>query len=294
MTDASAVARLEKRRVSALDRTIACTECGSGEPVVFLHGNPTSAYLWRNVMPSLAAQARCLAPDLIGMGESDRLPAGSAYSFADHYRYLDSALQALVPGSRVTLVLHDWGSALGFNWAAHHPERVRGIAYMEAIVRPMSWADWPEASRSLFQALRSPKGEELILEKNVFVERILPGSVLRKLTEAEMDEYRRPFTRAGEDRRPMLSWPRALPIDGEPADVTRIVREYSSFMASTPIPKLFVNAEPGAILTGALREYCRTWPNQTEVTVRGSHFVQEDSPADIGTALRDWHSSLPP
>ncbi len=283
--------RLQGKRVDALDRVLAYTEAGSGEAVVFLHGNPTSRHLWRNIIPALAGQARCLAPDLIGMGESDKLDAGHGYGFIDHYRYLEAALRNLDLGERVILVLHDWGSALGFHWAMRHPDRVRGIAYMEAIVRPMTWAEWPEASRGLFQALRSPKGEELILQKNVFIERILPGSVLRKLSDAEMDMYRQPFVR-NEDRRPMLAWPRSLPVDGEPPDVVNIVRDYSSFMATTLIPKLFVNAEPGAILTGPLRDFCRRWPNQTEVTVPGIHFIQEDSPEQIGAALRTWYMSL--
>lgn len=282
------------KRVPALDLHLAYREMGTGDPVVFLHGNPTSSYLWRNIMPALAAGGRCLAPDLIGMGDSDRLPVGSTYAFDQHYRYLDAALRNLGVDERVTLVLHDWGSALGFHWAASQPERIRGIAYMEALVRPLTWAEWPEASRGLFQALRSPKGEELILQKNIFIEKILPGSIQRKLSDAEMDAYRRPFSGSSADRMPMLSWPRQLPIDGEPPEVVEIVRKYAAFMAASPIPKLFVNAEPGAILTGAPRDFCRSWPNQKEITVNGIHFLQEDSPAEIGTALRDWHASLGP
>jgi haloalkane dehalogenase len=272
---------------------MAYVESGRGDTVLFLHGNPTSSYLWRNVMPSLAAKGRCLAPDLIGMGASAKLPPGSSYDFATHYRHLEAGLDALDIGNRVVLVLHDWGSALGFHWATRHRERVLGVAYMEALVRPLSWSEWPEASRPLFQALRSSKGEELILERNLFIERILPGSILRGLDPAEIESYRRPFATPGEDRRPMLSWPRQLPIDGSPAEVVEVVRKYASHMATSPVPKLFVNAEPGAILTGAQREFCRTWPNQTEVTVRGSHFLQEDSPAEIGAALSDWYERLP-
>jgi haloalkane dehalogenase len=286
-------AGLPKRRVRALDRTLAYAEIGAGDPILFLHGNPTSSYLWRNIMPALAGYGRCLAPDLLGMGDSDKLPdpGPGKYRFMDHYRYLCAALEDLDLDRRVTLVLHDWGSALGFHWAREHADRVLGVAYMEAIVRPLTWQEWPEASRSLFQALRSAKGEELILQKNVFIERILPGSVLRKLTETEMAVYRRPYG-AGEDRWPTLTWPRELPIDGEPADVTAVVNNYSQWMTDNDIPKLFINAEPGAILTGAPRTFCRSWKNQTEITVRGVHFIQEDSPAEIAAALADWRDCL--
>jgi haloalkane dehalogenase len=281
-----------KKRIRVFDREMAFVEAGEGDPIVFLHGNPTSSYLWRGILPQLAGQARCLAPDLMGMGDSDPLPANTEYRFTEHYRYLEGALDRLGITDGVTLVLHDWGSALGFHWAASHPERVRGIAYMEAIVRPLTWNEWPEASRGLFQALRSAKGEELILQRNLFIEKILPGSVLRELNPEEMDEYRRPFSSGAESRRPMLAWPRELPIDGTPADVVGIVTAYASFMAASAAPKLFINADPGAILTGPAREYCRSWPNQTEVTVRGSHFVQEDSPQEISAALSDWYATL--
>lgn len=281
-------------RAPALDLSLACVETGSGPPVVFLHGNPTSSFLWRKITPALADQARCIAPDLLGMGQSDKLPEPTTggYRFVDHYRYLESALDYLCPREAITLVLHDWGSALGFHWATNHPERVRGIAYMEAIVRPMTWDEWPPESRGIFQALRSAKGEGLVLERNVFVERILPGSIERSLADEEMAAYREPFAGSAEARRPTLSWPRELPLDGEPADVVAIVQRYASFMSATPIPKLFINADPGAILVGPQREFCRSWPNQTEVTVRGIHFIQEDSPAEIGAALRSWYTTL--
>lgn len=268
-------------------------EEGIGNPILFLHGNPVSSCLWRNVLPHLVPHGRCIAPDLVGMGQSDKLADSGpgAYRFAEHYRYLSALLDQLELGSRVTLVLHDWGSALGFHWAREHADRIAGIAYMEAMVRPVTWSEWPAASRGLFQGLRSDKGEELILRKNVFIERILPGSVLRALTAAEMAAYRAPFLNPGEDRRPMLTWPRELPIAGEPADVVAIVQQYADWMASNSIPKLFINAEPGAILTGAQREFCRSWQNQTEVTVAGIHFIQEDSPHEIGAALAAWIGS---
>jgi len=280
-----------RRIMKALDSTIAYVDTGAGDPVVFLHGNPTSSYLWRNVIPHVERVARCLAPDLIGMGESGKA-AGGSYRFADHARYLDAWFGALGLDQRVTVVVHDWGSALGFDWACRHPASVRGLAYMEAIVQPLTWDQWPGAARAIFQALRSPAGEEMVLQKNVFVERILPASVLRGLTEAEMAVYRRPYREPGESRRPTLTWPREIPIDGEPADVVAVVARYSRWLAASDVAKLFVNADPGVILTGAQRQYCRTWPNQHEITVRGSHFIQEDSPTEIGHAVAQFVSQL--
>ena len=287
--------RYAKKHIEVLGSKLAYVEVGSGDPIVFLHGNPTSSYLWRNIIPHLEAAGRCIAPDLIGQGDSDKLEDSGPdrYRFVEHRRYLDALLEALGVERNVTFVIHDWGSGLGFDWANRHRDAVKGIAYMEAIVRPIaSWDEWPEAARQLFQALRSPAGEQMILEKNVFVENILPGSVLRKLTDAEMAVYRRPFDEPGEGRRPTLTWPRQIPIAGEPEDVTAIARDYSAWLAECNVPKLFVNAEPGAILTGAAREFCRSWPNQTEVTVAGNHFVQEDSPDEIGRAIADWLAGI--
>jgi haloalkane dehalogenase len=284
-----------KHFADVLGRRMAYVDTGEpGDAVVFLHGNPTSSYLWRNVIPHLAGQARCVAPDLIGMGDSDPLPDSGPdrYRLVEHREHLDALLDALDLGDRVTLVVHDWGSALGFDWANRHRDRTLGIAYLEAVVRPLTWDEWPEASRKIFQGFRSEAGEQLILERNVFVERVLPGSIQRTLTEEEMAEYRRPFAEAGERRRPTLTWPRQIPIDGEPADVVDIVASYADWLSASPIPKLFVNGEPGAILTGAQREFCRTWPNQREVTVAGIHFLQEDSPHEIGVAVAEWHRSL--
>ncbi|HEY1851938.1 MAG TPA: haloalkane dehalogenase [Candidatus Binataceae bacterium] len=280
-----------RKRVKVDGVEMAYVDVGVGEPIVFLHGNPTSSYLWRNVIPHLTGLGRCLAPDLVGMGDSGRTPDGS-YRFVDHARYLDGWFDAIGLKRDVTLVVHDWGSALGFHWAHRHQASVKGIAYMEAIVRPVSSAEWPEAARKVFMAMRSPAGEEMVLKNNVFIERILPGSILRKLSEDEMTVYRKPYIEAGEARRPMLTWPRQIPIDGEPADVTAIVKAYSEWLAGSSIPKLFINAEPGAILIGAQREFCRGWPNQREVTVNGSHFIQEDSPHEIGDAIAGWRRSL--
>ena len=280
----------ERRRVPVLDSFMAYVEVGVGAPIVFLHGNPTSSYLWRNVIPLLQGSGRCLAPDLIGMGRSGKA-SGGVYRFADHARYLDAWFEALALRD-VTLVMHDWGSALGFHWARRHPERVRALAYMEAIVRPVTWAEWPEAARKIFQALRSPAGEEMVLDKNVFVERILPASVLRGLTHEAMDKYREPFRQPGEPRRPTLTWPREIPLDGEPVDVVAVARAYADWLTRSPVPKLFVNGDPGFLLTGAPRDFCRTFPNQQEVTVRGTHFVQEDSPDEIGRAVADFVARL--
>jgi haloalkane dehalogenase len=279
----SAADAYERHRIALLETEISYVDTGAGEPVVFLHGNPTSSYLWRNVIPHVEGLGRCLAPDLVGMGDSGAAPDGS-YRFVDHARYLDAWFEALGL-TNVTLVVHDWGSALGFYWAYRHPERVRGIAYMEAVVRPLTWEEWRDESRQIFQDLRSEAGEEMVLEKNLFIEGILPSAVLRDLTEEEMNVYRRPYLEPGESRRPTLTWPRELPINGEPEDVVSIVDDYSKWLAQSDVPKLFVNAEPGAILTGSQREFCRTWPNQEEVTVRGAHFVQEDSPHEIGEAV---------
>jgi haloalkane dehalogenase len=288
----------EKQRVEVLDREMAYVDAGrrDGDPIVFLHGNPTSSYLWRNVWPHCAELGRCLAPDLIGMGDSDRLPDSGPdrYTFAEHRRYLDAWFDqlGLAAATGVTLVVHDWGSALGFDWAHRHPDAVKGIAYMEAIVTPVTWDVWPDVVTDLFKAFRSPQGETLVLDDNVFVELVLPGAILRELSDEEMAEYRRPFAEPGEARRPTLTWPRQIPIDGQPPDVVEIVQAYGDWLARSPVPKLFVNAEPGAILTGPQRDLCRTFPNQEEVTVKGVHFVQEDSPDEIGTAIADWYCRL--
>jgi haloalkane dehalogenase len=276
-------------------RRVAYVELGAGELVfLFLHGNPTSSYLWRNVMPQVAGLGRCLAPDLIGMGDSEKLPSPGpeTYRFATHREYLDGFVDAVIgPEARIVPVGHDWGSALAFDWANRNRGRVAGIAYMEAIVRPLVWAEWPEASRRMFQGFRGPAGDEMILDRNLFVERVLPASVLRPLAPAELDEYRRRFRERG-DRWPTLTWPRQIPVEGEPAEVVALVGDYAGWLAASKVPKLFVNAEPGAILVGAQREFCRAWPNQTEVTVAGSHFIQEDSGPEIGAAIAAWAKGL--
>ena len=290
----AAMSPIAKKRAQVLDHNMAYVETGEGDPIVLLHGNPTSSYLWRGIIPHLTGLGRCIAPDLIGMGDSDKLEASGPdrYRFVEHRRYLDAFLEQVGVNDKVTFVVHDWGSALGFDWANRNRHAVKGLAYMEAIVQPLTWTQWPEAALRVFQGFRSTNGESMILTSNLFVERVLPGSIMRELTDEEMAEYRRPFLEPGESRRPTLTWPREIPIEGQPEDVTEIVGNYAVWLRQSPIPKLFVNADPGAILIGEQREFCRTWPNQTEVTVPGIHFIQEDAPDEIGQAIADWLRAL--
>ena len=276
-------------------KRLAYIEEGHGDPIVLLHGNPTSSYLWRNVIPELTASGRVIAPDLIGQGDSEKLSVSEGpgrYTFEVAYEYLVGLLSELDAEQNVVLVGHDWGSALGFHWARNHPDLVRGIAYMEALVSPVEWSEWPEAARGIFQGFRSEKGEDLVLTRNLFVEAVLPNSVIRKMTDEEMGHYRAPFS-TPDDRQPTLNWPRQIPIDGEPVEMVQLVSEYGRWLEeSVTLPKLFINAEPGSILVGRQREYCRSWPNQKEVTVPGKHFVQEDSPSEIGKAIAEWLKGL--
>jgi len=285
---------MNKKKVLIGDKHIAYIEKGLGEPIVFLHGNPTSSYLWRNITPYLETAGRCISIDLIGMGDSDKLdnPDTNSYRFEEHFFYIEQAIRKLTDGQKITLVLHDWGSALGFNWSYKYPELVKGIAYMEAIVKELSWDEWNDESKGIFQGFRSDVGEHLVLEKNYFIEKVLFGSIIRTLDDEEKKEYRRPFIEPGENRRPMLSWPREIPIDGEPENVCRIVNNYSNWMQENDIPKFFINAKPGAIIQGTVRDFCRTWKNQREITVKGLHFIQEDSADEIGKALSKWYNEI--
>lgn len=278
-----------KKYIDVLGKQIAFVEMGEGDPIIFQHGNPTSSYLWRNIMPQLQSLGRCIAMDLIGMGDSEKLvdEGSMTYSYDVHKKYFDGFLAELGIKNNATLVIHDWGSALGFNWAYDNPEKVKGICYMEAIVKSMQWEDWNEDARGIFQGFRSPAGEEMILKKNLFIEAVLPGSILRKLSDEEMNEYRRPFSEE-KSRQPTLDWPRQIPLENDPPEICETVDSYSQWMAKNDLPKLFINAEPGAILIGKQREFCRSWKNQKEVTVKGSHFIQEDSPDEIGNAIFDW------
>ena len=285
------VSRYQKQYKIIHGKKMAYIDVGEGDPIVFLHGNPTSSYLWRNVMPHLEGKGRLIAPDLIGMGDSQKLDnSGSdSYTYIEHRKYLFALFEVLGVNKDVTLVIHDWGSGLGFHWAHQNPDAVKGIAFMEAVVGPIpSWDVLPETSRQMFQALRSPAGEEMVLQNNFFVESILPGAIIRTLSDKEMAEYRRPFLKQGEYRRPTLTWPRQIPIAGEPADVVQIVGEYARWLATTDTPKLWINAEPGALNVGSTRDFIRSWPNLTEVTVKGIHFIQEDSPDEIGKAVAEW------
>ena len=283
-----------KKFLEIKGRCMACIDEGQGAPIVFQHGNPTSSYLWRNVMPACRGLGRLIACDLIGMGDSDKLPDSGPdrYTYAEQRDFLLPFWEELKLDNDVIFVLHDWGSALGFDWANQHRDRVQGLAYMEAILTPMEWSDFPERARATFRAFRSPAGDDMVLHDNVFVERVLPGSVIRQLSTAEMDHYRRPFVNPGEDRRPTLTWPRQIPLDGEPAEVAKIVSEYGQWLAHNQVPKLYFHTEPGALDHGRQREFCRTWPNQTEVTVKGIHFVQEDSPTEIGAAVASFVRTL--
>ena len=292
------IANYPKKRATVKGLSMSYVEQGTGAPVLFLHGNPTSSYLWRNIIAELSPSYRCIAPDLIGMGDSDKLaPSGpDRYSFFEHREYLDGFIASLALDEPVILVIHDWGSALGFDWARRNASagNVRGIAYMEAIVGGRAWTDLPLPVRGIFQALRTDAGERMVLDENFFVEQLLPMSMLRTLSPAELDEYRRPFREPGESRRPTLSWPRQIPIEGEPPEICALVEEYAAFLATSNLPKLFIDAEPGRIVTDAQRERCRTWPNQREVTVKGLHYVQEDAPHEIAAAILDWASTLKP
>tara|TARA_B110000977_G_scaffold8231_1_gene11082 strand:- start:3203 stop:4081 length:879 start_codon:yes stop_codon:yes gene_type:complete len=284
----------EKKFASVKGKQIAYVEEGSGDPIVLLHGNPTSSFLWRNVIPELVESGRVIVPDLIGQGDSEKLPANEGperYTLEVAYSYVDGLLESIGANENVTLVIHDWGTGVGFLWAMRHPAAVKGVAYMEGIVKPVSWSDWPESAVGIFKGFRSDKGEDLILNRNMFIEGVLPSSVIRPLSNTEMDAYRAPHLET-DDRQPLLNWPRQIPIEGEPEDVVALVNEYGAFMAASDIPKLFINADPGSILVGAQREFCRSWPNQQEVTVKGLHFIQEDSPIEIGQAVANWLKAL--
>ena len=278
-----------RKYLRVLDTTMAYVDVGAGDPIVFLHGNPTPSYLWRDIIPFLLPYARCLAPDYVGMGNSGAAPNGS-YRFVDHQRYLDAWFDKLELKNNVILVVHDWGSALGFYWAQRHPERVKAIVYLEGIVRPFrSWDEWPEVTRAFFQAQRSERGEDLILEKNLFIEYLLP---LRHISKEAMEVYRRYYRNPGPSRQPMLSWTRELPIAGEPADVVSIVESYAKWLSTSAIPKLFIDAEPAGFLIGAQREFCRAWPNQQTVLIKGSHFLQEEAPNEVGEAIARFVSKV--
>ena len=267
---------------------------GSGDTFLFLHGNPTSSFLWRNIAPHVEDIGRIVIPDLIGMGDSDKLEGvdNPGYKYHGQYSYLTALMDELDLGDNIHLIIHDWGSAMGFQFARENQDRIKSITYMEAIVMPLTWDQWPDPATKIFGLFRSEAGEELVLEKNFFVERILLADSSTGYTEEEKSEYIRPFINPGEDRRPTLTWPRQIPLDGEPSEVVEEVRLNAEFHKESDIPKLFINADPGSILIGDQREFARSWKNQTEVTVSGNHFIQEDSSEEIGAALRNFVESL--
>ena len=283
-----------KKRVLINGLSLAYIDVGAGDPIVFLHGNPTSSFLWRNLIPYAQPYGRCIAPDLIGMGDSDKLPDSNAdsYTFAQNRGYLDGFFDTLGLEERVTLVLHDWGSALGFDWARRHPEAIKGIVHMEALIAPIEWDDMPAVAQPRFRAVRSDQGEDLVLQQNIFIEQSIINGTLRPFTDAEMTEYRRPFLEPGEGRRPMLTWPRQIPIGGEPTDVVEVFEQYGEWLAGSNVPKLYVRAEPGTQAPKLIAQV-RSWPNQTEVVVKGIHYPQEDSPDEIGAAIAAWFNGLP-
>ena len=274
--------------IDVLDTVMHYEEAGEGDPIVLLHGNPTSSYLWRNVIPGLVSEGRCLAPDLVGFGRSGKPKID--YRFADHAGYLDAWFDGLAL-ERVTIVGHDWGGALGFYWASRNPERVAALAFFETIIKPLRWDEWPPAATDIFRGFRTPNtGEEMILDRNLFVEGVLPGAVERKLTDEEMDTYRAPFHER-ESRAPMLQWPRELPIEGEPADVVDLVESYDRWLGSSPdVPKLLLTFEPGAIVRESVIDWCRNNISSLEIQAcgRGIHFVQEDEGPAIADAVSSW------
>jgi haloalkane dehalogenase len=275
--------------VEVLDSTMSYRDVGAGQPIVFLHGNPTSSHLWRRILPAIHAPLRRLAPDLIGMGESGKPQI--AYRFAHHADYLDAWFDALGL-DQVLLVGHDWGGALAFDWAARHPDRTRGIVFLETIVRPMSWALFGEQTREMFRAFRTPGvGEHLILEQNVFIEQALP-QLITNLDPADLDVYRHPYP-TRESRLPVLEWTRSLPLDGDPADVVARVEAYDRWLARSPeVPKLLLTfaAGPGQMMTTEVVEWCEGNIASLETARLGpaGHHAPEDQPDAIAEAISAW------
>lgn len=287
--------RYQKKFAQILGSNMAYIDEGQGDTILLLHGNPASSYIWRNIIPHLTGIARCVAPDLVGMGDSDKLsPSGpDRYRFVEHQRYLEALYEQLDIGDRVVVVGQDWGSALAFDWAYRNQSRLKGVVHTESI--PCAWTreDFPiEGLLDNFLALRSELGEELILKNNMFVETTMPNGTRRPLTDEEMDEYRRPFREPGEGRRATLSWPRQIPFEGQPADVDRIVKDYAAWLPGANVPKLYIDAEPGFIVTGKIREWVKSWDHQEIVSVGSKHFVQEDAPDEIGRAIADWYQRI--
>jgi len=284
----------EKKYLEIFGKKMAYIDHGEGDSIVFLHGNPTSSFLWRNITPHLEGMGRIIVPDLIGMGDSEKLDGmdNPDYKYHGQYKYLSTLLDSLELGDQISLVIHDWGSAMGFQYARENSDLIKSISFMEAIVMPLKWDQWPENARNIFQLMRSDAGEEIVLEKNIFVERILLNDSANGFTEEEKAEYIRPFKNSGEDRRPTLTWPRQIPIEDEPSEVVEEVSKNAEFHKDSEIPKLFINAEPGSILIGDQREFVRSWNNLKEVSVKGNHFIQEHSPNEIGSHIKEFLNSI--
>jgi haloalkane dehalogenase len=285
---------MNKNYKEILGKQMAYIDSGEGQSIVFLHGNPASSFLWRNITPFVSDLGRIIVPDLIGMGDSEKLEGidNPDYQYHGQYKYLSTLLDSLDLGDEINLVIHDWGSAMGFQYARENSDRIKSITFMEAIVMPLSWDQWPENARNIFQLMRSEAGEEIVLEKNIFVERILLNDSANGFTDEERNEYIRPFKNPGEDRRPTLTWPRQIPVDGSPQAVIDEVTKNGEFHKDSKIPKLFINADPGSILIGEQRDFVRSWTNLREVTVKGNHFIQEHSPKEIGEALKSFIESI--
>ncbi len=283
-----------KKYIDVKGKKLAYIDQGKGDAIVFIHGNPASSYLWRNIAPNFIKSYRVIVPDLIGMGDSEKLGGvdNPEYSFNGHYNFLDEFLIKLNLGEKINLVIHDWGCGLGLKFARLHPEIISSITFMEGITVPLKWEQWPEAGTKIFKLFRSEVGEELILDKNIFVERILFADPITPMSNETKEEYLRPFLNPGEDRRPTLTFPRNIPLDGEPNDTYVEINKNAEFHKNSNIPKLFINADPGFLLVGSQRDEVRNWNNLKEVTVKGNHFIQEDSPDEITAHIKDFINNL--
>ncbi len=285
---------INKKSLTINNNQMAFIDEGNGETLIFIHGNPTSSFLWRNIAPHFIDKYRVIVPDLIGMGDSDKLEGidNEDYNFKGHYKYLSELIKNLNIMTPIHLVIHDWGCALGLKYARHNPLLVKSITFMEGMTIPLSWDQWPEIGTKIFKLFRSEIGEELVLDKNIFVERILFTDPIKPMDDEIKNKYLDPFKDKGEGRRPTLSWPRNIPLDGEPKDVYLEMSQNAKFHKNSQIPKLFINAEPGFLLVGSQRDEVRKWKNLTEVTVKGKHFIQEDSPEEITKNIKTFLNDL--
>ncbi len=295
MTEIESTMRYDKRSVTVHGKRMAYVDTGGdGDSIVFLHGNITQSYMWRNIIPHVEPLARCIAVDNIGQGDSAKLDDSGpgSYRLREHQRYIDGFLEQVDPGDRVTLMMHDWGVQLGLGWGNRNRHRLKGIAHMQGLMGNLNWDFWNQEVSAVMKRLRTDDGEDLVLNQNLFVEKVLPAMVIRDLPAEVWDEYRRPYRNPGEDRRPSLTWPREIPVEGEPADVLSVIENNNRWLAGSPIPKLYIHVRPETVIKGHVLEHVRSFPHQTEVSVQGLHYVQEDSPHEIGAALADWYRRL--